>query len=645
MLKNFSSDLKVRGFAWLSTALVTVFGMQLLRLLFVGFVGYLRDSLDIGSLDLAPIAIGVFALSFLAGLLNRFAGTRNAMWVTAGGVGLVRLVEQFVQTAQLDLALSIIGVALFLMSIPIAIGAARSAGGDAAANLGFGFLFGLALDSAIFVGVRTLDLSWQPDFLATGLVVILAGALLWSLNRHIKTITAASDASWRRNLNLLAFGPWLFLQMLVFQNVGLFASLTDFTLPVAGALLVLGNAAGLWLASRVTITVAKPLNILVSAMVVLVPLAFIVQLPTFLPWLWLFVGQAFSLALGMMLFTAVGAEKGKAGLIGSTILNGLGQIIFVLLVFVYYASYDIDFGVRSGTLLPLALVLSAVFMAIGHIRLERKPETPKRIFSPAVLGLFLLVFPLVEATNWSAQEISPAPTGTRSVRIINYNLHDAVNTEGRVDPEALAQVIEASGADVIGLQEVSRGWLIWGGMDMLSWLSQRLGMEYVWGPTADPQWGLAVFSRYPIVRSELIPLPPDDILLLRGHILAEIDVDGQILTVIDTHFSEKDDQDEVRAIQSSAILSTWNNLHATVIMGDLNARPDSLAVELLLEAGLIDISREIGEQPTYTYYAANPDHQIDYIFVTPDLGYSDFSIPQTTASDHLPLVTTVILSE
>ncbi len=80
-------------------------------------------------------------------------------------------------------------------------------------------------------------------------------------------------------------------------------------------------------------------------------------------------------------------------------------------------------------------------------------------------------------------------------------------------------------------------------------------------------------------------------------------------------------------------------------MGDLNARPDSDAIRIMVENGLIDISAEIGEQPTYTYYSANPDHQIDYIFVSPDMGYSDFSIPQTTASDHLPLLATIFLAD
>jgi endonuclease/exonuclease/phosphatase family metal-dependent hydrolase len=76
-------------------------------------------------------------------------------------------------------------------------------------------------------------------------------------------------------------------------------------------------------------------------------------------------------------------------------------------------------------------------------------------------------------------------------------------------------------------------------------------------------------------------------------------------------------------------------------MGDLNARPDEDAIRILVENGFVDISAEIGAQPTYTYYAANPDHQIDYIFASPDLVFRDFEILRSTASDHLPLVVTI----
>jgi endonuclease/exonuclease/phosphatase family metal-dependent hydrolase len=349
------------------------------------------------------------------------------------------------------------------------------------------------------------------------------------------------------------------------------------------------------------------------------------------------------MTLGMFIFLSATRVEGKAGLLSTTVMHGIGQILFVLMTFIYYASFDINFGFRSSVLVPFAMVLAAVLVALSFMNKADKQKALNRNYTPAWTAAILLLAPLALFAMWQPVGASAAPTGTTTVKVMNYNLHNVVNTDGRVDPEAIARVIEESGADVVGLQEVSRGWLIWGGMDMLTWLSQRLDMPYVWGPTADAQWGNAILSRYPLTSVELYDLPPDDILLLRGFIVAEVDVDGKTLTVINTHFSERADQDEIRAMQSSAILSTWNNKPATVLMGDLNSLPDSQAIEILLEAGLIDISREIGEQPTYTYYAAAPDHQIDYIFVTTDLGYSEFSIPATTASDHLPLVVTITI--
>src|SRR3990172_5915056 len=93
MFATFGNDWRQHGAAWLLTLLVVVFGLQELRVLFVGFVGYLRDSVGLGSLSLAPIAIGVFALSFLAGIINRFFGTRNALWLLAGGLALLPVAQ------------------------------------------------------------------------------------------------------------------------------------------------------------------------------------------------------------------------------------------------------------------------------------------------------------------------------------------------------------------------------------------------------------------------------------------------------------------------------------------------------------------------------------------------------------------------
>src|SRR3990170_3380432 len=112
MFASLKNDWRQHGQTWLLTVLVVVFGLQELRVLFVGFVGYLRDSVGMGSLSLAPIAIGVFALSFLAGIINRFFGTRNALWLLAGGLALLRVAEQLSRGPSLDLAFSIAATAL-----------------------------------------------------------------------------------------------------------------------------------------------------------------------------------------------------------------------------------------------------------------------------------------------------------------------------------------------------------------------------------------------------------------------------------------------------------------------------------------------------------------------------------------------------
>jgi hypothetical protein len=161
-MQSTLDDFRRHARGWTVTSLTVLFGLQLLRVLFPSFVGYLRDARGVDALDLAPLALGIFALSFLAGLLRRAAGPRLAVWATAGGVSLFRLAEQVSRSPGLDLVLSAAGVVLFLLFIPQALAAARAKGSGGATRFGFAFLLGVAADTAVHVGARTLDLSWQP---------------------------------------------------------------------------------------------------------------------------------------------------------------------------------------------------------------------------------------------------------------------------------------------------------------------------------------------------------------------------------------------------------------------------------------------------------------------------------------------------
>ena len=62
---------------------------------------------------------------------------------------------------------------------------------------------------------------------------------------------------------------------------------------------------------------------------------------------------------------------------------------------------------------------------------------------------------------------------------------------------------------------------------------------------------------------------------------------------------------------------------------------------MILEAGLMSAQDVTGSGDLYTFSSTFPRLRIDWIFGTPDVTFSDFGIPQTAASDHLPLAVTV----
>lgn len=644
---------QIRG--WATTGLTVLFGLQLLRVLFPSLVGYLRDAQDVDALNLAPIALGIFAISFLAGLMRRAAGPRLALWITAGGVGIVRLLEQVSTSPALDLGLSAAGVALFLLFIPNALGDARASepalsltkdadGAMRTMQLGFAFLLGLAADTAIHIGARTLDLSWQPGIIPTLIVAVLAFGLFVALRASVSEIApqAASDGSWGRCFALAALGPWLFLQLLVYQNVARVSALTGWETPAAGALVVLGNALGLAGAAWVVRSRLRTSGTAIVGGMLLIGSLIYAEPTGVVGALLLFAGQVLSFVLAMKLFVGLGRDAARTGFSRTTVANGVGQILLALLTFLYYVTYDIALGFRAQVLLPVAALLVGIGAVIASRGQSDQDEKPAN-YQPAVAGLLLLIAPLALALTWSKpQAIQPDPTNI-TIRVMDYNVHNGFNTAGRLDLEALAIIIEESGADVVGLQEISRGWLIWGGVDMLTWLSQRLDMPYVSGPTSDAQWGNAILSRYPIVRAEIFPLPPDDALLRRGYIVAEIDVGGGTLILINTHFSHRGRNYAVREMQASELAHAWNGAAATVIVGDMNATPDSDAMQTLSGAGLVNVAAETCTPPVHTSPAGNPSRQIDYIWVSPDVGFSDCEIPQIPASDHLPVIATIAL--
>jgi endonuclease/exonuclease/phosphatase family metal-dependent hydrolase len=241
----------------------------------------------------------------------------------------------------------------------------------------------------------------------------------------------------------------------------------------------------------------------------------------------------------------------------------------------------------------------------------------------------------------------------RDVKTLTFNIHHGQGTDGRLDLERVAKVIEASGASVVGLQEVDKyfdarsNWV-----DQPAWLAARLQMHYVFAANLDwdplepgkprRQYGTLVLSKYPIVdsRNTLLPLTPGR--EQRGLLEAVIDVEGTPFRFADTHLTTSNDGERLQ--QVNAIVALLKDApEPTVLVGDLNAIPTSTEVKTLT-THWTDTWPKVGVGLGLTSPALLPVRRIDYQLYSPGLTPKAASVPATLASDHLPVAATFTLS-
>ena len=647
---------------WLAVglpALTVTFGVQMLR----AFIP--MTLFDAGRrLQGDPTLIGILVITILAAAiifwaLHRLRHTRYPLMVSAGGVALLRLaVQAWEGDLLVDWYLSLVGIVLLVAFLSAYMGFVPGKGPRASAHLGLAFLLGLYVDTIVTAAFGTWPLFWRESAVAMTVIAVLVAVQLAGLTVAVRSWSSgqAEPVSGRGSITmghlllLLAAGAFLFLQIQVFQNVARLSALTEWELPGTFAWIAFSNTMGLvaavWLLAyprRANWHVAALGIVLVSAM------SFERQDPAVAA-MTLLAGQVSGSALFMLVLKPLGvcntATRAVNGNGSAQISIGLVLMTTVVFLFIYYLGFGIKVPYNKDILLPLA----GAIMAIVAVGASLSSPTAKPALGlnwlPALLGFGLISVPLVMLFTWNSPGFAPVDSNMpRSIKVMTYNLHGGFSADGALDPEAIARVIEEQQPDVVGLQEVSRGWVVNGSMDVLGWLSHRLQMPYLYGPTAGHLWGNAILTRYPIIESQEVELPPRNLALKRGFIWARLDVGGgQELQVITTHYHSGpggQEGSDTRVEHSRKILEfiadpSRAGSSRTVLMGDLNARPEELEIEILREAGLVDVLGEI-DRP-YTFPSHDPERQIDYILVMPGLTARNPTVPKSTASDHLPVV-------
>ena len=82
---------------------------------------------------------------------------------------------------------------------------------------------------------------------------------------------------------------------------------------------------------------------------------------------------------------------------------------------------------------------------------------PKQIRA-ALLALLTLILAAVPAAAAPGDPGADAPGRDVPVRVMTYNIHAGLDSANRYNLPGIADVIRASGADIVGLQEVDVHW-------------------------------------------------------------------------------------------------------------------------------------------------------------------------------------------
>ena len=243
------------------------------------------------------------------------------------------------------------------------------------------------------------------------------------------------------------------------------------------------------------------------------------------------------------------------------------------------------------------------------------------------------------------------------LKLMTYNIaagrnYSNYSAEGEtfIDPASAIEFVKSESPDVCGFNEVDRLTHRSGGLDEPEMMREILGYNCVFGkaiplaPVEIAEYGNAFTTRFPIIESEIIPIPLPKTPREGAHyeqrsvIRARVDVEGREVTFIQTHFGLSPEEHEECVELITALIDKEGDT-PVVFAGDLNVLPDNPVLDPI-RARLFDTGTLI-DAPYKTY----PTHtresrflKIDYIFLSRHFKPISARVPRVNVSDHYPYI-------
>ncbi len=219
------------------------------------------------------------------------------------------------------------------------------------------------------------------------------------------------------------------------------------------------------------------------------------------------------------------------------------------------------------------------------------------------------------------------------LRVMTWNLHGSKGIDQKPSIPAILEVIREADPDIAAFQEVFRLPL----RDNVGALQKGLGRPLAFFPAMGLPamgYGCALLTRETPVSQRTIPLISQGEPRMLGEAMLEIA--GQQLRFLVTHLGL--DPGERRRQAEEIATHMRREEVPTLLAGDFNALLDSPELQPLFQAGLVSFP-----QSPATFPSPAPTVALEHFFMTPHIRVERCWTLPTTASDHVPLLTELVL--
>ena len=624
----------------LLNALILIFSFQIFRVFMLTVIWNLSYYLS-GPYSLALFALAIFAFVLLLPVIQRITGSRGIIAVSGFGIVLMRMAMQFVDQPVYLIVLSTAGIILFMWFFTAWIRSGLDYDKEYPPVMATGFPIAILMDVCSRSLLMSYDLVWRKS---TWALLAISGAslviliLLWLVVVRGKSQGEEGEPGFLRSLMITGIGPWLYLGMALYQNPAAVAGHTGISDMQVYMIICITTAIGAFFGTFVALRPQK------FRFAIAFPLSLILILST-----WGVVEAKGSMiylicagAVAMWIlpgFVFASLSGKKHGMFGTSLGMFLGFIIMLVLVFLH-ANFGI-FGmtVAASVIVSIIAILASLFQIETVNWKNAKAGLSiagiSCIIAIGAIDLMVLDFKL-PLTYW----IVPG----NDIRILTYNIHQGLDADGGMDLEGIINEIKKLNPDIVCLQEVNRAQISNGLVDCLMPISHALGMPYVFGANQDDgQYGNAILTRYPVRDWDNLKFFNNST-ETRGTLHAVIktrqtnDIKSD-LNIFVTHLDHIYGPKNVREKQVREVLEFWAKKPRTIIVGDMNAEPDTAEMKLFYISGLKDALEPSGNKYTKTFWEGYGEQamKLDYVFISSDLNAADVIIDDSQASDHKPV--------